>query len=191
MLLILVLERVSQLKQFVFADVTECDGEGIRFWAKNGYMINECFLACLLNVTTFGLFQSDLLEEARLMAELNNHYIVSMIGVCREHDIMLVLELAPLGPLNKYLRKSQWVCRQSIWSVRIHSAKVDNCRTHYAFSHDTRIMHRFDHSSMFKHNIFPCPLAVEPDFQVRMTWLVFSSADGFLFHSWWCGLYDL
>ena len=166
-------------------------GRGFVFGLKNGYMISEYFLAWLLNVTTFDLFQSDIMEEARLMAELNNRYIVRMIGVCRAHNSMLVLELAPLGQLKKYLKKSQWVCRQSIWSVRIDSAKVDNCRTHDVFSHDARIIHRFDHSSMFKHNIFPCPLAVEPDFQFRMTWLVFSSAGGFLFHSWWCGLYDL
>lgn len=45
------------------------------------------------------------MREARLMANLNNRYIVRMIGVCRSDCIMLVLELAPLGPLNKYLKK--------------------------------------------------------------------------------------
>lgn len=50
-------------------------------------------------------FQEDLMREARLMANLNNKYIVRMIGVCRSDCIMLVLELAPLGPLNKYLKK--------------------------------------------------------------------------------------
>jgi len=45
------------------------------------------------------------MEEACLMAQLNNPYIVRMIGVCRSESFMLVLELAPLGPINKYLRK--------------------------------------------------------------------------------------
>lgn len=46
------------------------------------------------------------MREARLMANLNNKYIVRMIGVCRADNIMLVLELALLGPLNKYLKKN-------------------------------------------------------------------------------------
>jgi len=40
------------------------------------------------------------------MAALDHGHIVRMIGVCRSDSIMLVLELAPLGPLNKYLKKN-------------------------------------------------------------------------------------
>lgn len=50
--------------------------------------------------------ESELLKEARVMAALDHGHIVRMIGVCRSDSIMLVLELAPLGPLNKYLKKN-------------------------------------------------------------------------------------
>ncbi|ELT94628.1 hypothetical protein CAPTEDRAFT_178598 [Capitella teleta] len=50
--------------------------------------------------------ESELMKEARLMANLQHRNIVRMIGVCRSDMIMLVLELAPLGPLNKYLKRA-------------------------------------------------------------------------------------
>lgn len=46
------------------------------------------------------------MKEARLMAALAHSHIVRMIGVCKSDSIMLVLELAALGPLNKYLKKN-------------------------------------------------------------------------------------
>ena len=47
------------------------------------------------------------MQEAKLMAKLDNPYIVRMIGVCKSPNCyMLVLELAGLGPLNKYLKKN-------------------------------------------------------------------------------------
>jgi len=49
--------------------------------------------------------QEELLSEARLMASLQHRHIVRMIGVCKSDMIMLVLELAPLGPLHKYLKR--------------------------------------------------------------------------------------
>lgn len=37
------------------------------------------------------------------MAKLDHKHIVRLIGVCEGEPFMLVMELAPLGPLNKYL----------------------------------------------------------------------------------------
>jgi serine/threonine protein kinase len=51
-------------------------------------------------------FQSELMKEARVMASLDHCHIVRMIGVCKSDNIMLVLELAPLGPLNKFLKRN-------------------------------------------------------------------------------------
>jgi len=42
-----------------------------------------------------------------LMAKLSNRHIVCMVGICQAESIMLVLELAALGPLNKYLKKNR------------------------------------------------------------------------------------
>jgi len=58
------------------------------------------------------------MKEAKVMANLDNNYIVRMIGVCKRDSVMLVLELAPLGQLNKYLKKSQYV---------IFLVSVNNC----------------------------------------------------------------
>ena len=53
--------------------------------------------------------QAELMKEAKMMANLDHDFIVRMIGVCKHVSVMLVLELAELGQLNKYLKKSQWV----------------------------------------------------------------------------------
>lgn len=51
--------------------------------------------------------EAELMKEAKMMANLDNEHIVRMIGVCKMTSVMLVLELASLGQLNKYLKKSQ------------------------------------------------------------------------------------
>jgi len=52
--------------------------------------------------------QSDLINEATLMAKLDHRHIVCMVGICQADEIMLVLELAALGPLNKYLKSHKY-----------------------------------------------------------------------------------
>lgn len=49
--------------------------------------------------------KDELLREANVMQQLDNPYIVRMIGICEAESWMLVMELAELGPLNKYLIK--------------------------------------------------------------------------------------
>ncbi len=43
------------------------------------------------------------------MAGLQHRNIVRLIGVCRSDTIMLVMELAPLGQLSKYLKKHRYL----------------------------------------------------------------------------------
>lgn len=43
------------------------------------------------------------------MAALKHRHVVRLIGVCHADTIMLVLELASLGPLNKYLKDEPYV----------------------------------------------------------------------------------
>jgi len=52
--------------------------------------------------------QLDMMNEATLMAKLDHRHIVRMIGICQAESTMLVLELAALGPLNKYLKKNRF-----------------------------------------------------------------------------------
>lgn len=51
--------------------------------------------------------ESEMMAEAQLMVKLDHRHIVRMIGICRAENIMLVLELANLGPLNKFLKKQK------------------------------------------------------------------------------------
>lgn len=52
--------------------------------------------------------KDEMLREAQVMQQLDNPYIVRMIGICEAENLMLVMELAELGPLNKYLQKNRY-----------------------------------------------------------------------------------
>lgn len=47
--------------------------------------------------------RDEMMREAEIMHQLDNPYIVRMIGVCQAEALMLVMEMAPAGPLNKFL----------------------------------------------------------------------------------------
>ncbi|XP_054162174.1 RGS domain-containing serine/threonine-protein kinase A-like [Oppia nitens] len=50
--------------------------------------------------------KAEILREAQVMSKLDHKHIVRLIGVCSGEPFMLVMELAPLGPLNRYLCES-------------------------------------------------------------------------------------
>ncbi|KAM4049622.1 tyrosine-protein kinase SYK isoform 2-T2 [Anomaloglossus baeobatrachus] len=58
--------------------------------------------------------QEELLREATVMQQLDNPYIVRMIGICEAEFWMLVMELAELGPLNKYLTKNRDLSEKNV-----------------------------------------------------------------------------
>ena len=41
------------------------------------------------------------------MAKLDHPHIVRLIGVVKSPNLMIVMELAPFGQLNKYLKKNK------------------------------------------------------------------------------------
>ncbi|XP_029466803.1 tyrosine-protein kinase ZAP-70 isoform X2 [Rhinatrema bivittatum] len=47
--------------------------------------------------------KAEMMKEAKIMHQLDNPYIVRMIGVCEAESLMLVMEMATGGPLNKFL----------------------------------------------------------------------------------------
>lgn len=51
------------------------------------------------------LVREEMLREANVMQQLDNPYIVRMIGICEAESLMLVMELAELGPLHKFLQR--------------------------------------------------------------------------------------
>lgn len=65
--------------------------------------------------------QSELVKEAEVMKTLDHMHIVRMIGICEGEPLMLVLELARLGPLNKFLPKNKhlplWNILELMWQV--------------------------------------------------------------------------
>ncbi|XP_030422632.1 tyrosine-protein kinase SYK isoform X3 [Gopherus evgoodei] len=58
--------------------------------------------------------KDELLREANVMQQLDNPYIVRMIGICEAESWMLVMEMAELGPLNKFLQKNRHVKDKNI-----------------------------------------------------------------------------
>lgn len=49
------------------------------------------------------LVKEEMMREAEIMYQLNNPHIVRMLGLCNAENLMLVMEMASLGPLNKFL----------------------------------------------------------------------------------------
>ncbi|KAB0401346.1 hypothetical protein E2I00_005004, partial [Balaenoptera physalus] len=47
--------------------------------------------------------KDEMMREAQIMHQLDNPYIVRLIGVCQAEDLMLVMEMAGGGPLHKFL----------------------------------------------------------------------------------------
>ncbi|RWS30954.1 tyrosine-protein kinase ZAP-70-like protein [Leptotrombidium deliense] len=57
----------------------------------------------VLKSNTVPNHKSEILKEAQTMSSLDHKHIVRLIGVCETDPLMIVMELAPLGPLNQYL----------------------------------------------------------------------------------------
>ncbi|XP_053159072.1 tyrosine-protein kinase SYK-like isoform X2 [Hemicordylus capensis] len=67
--------------------------------------------------------KDELLKEANVMQQLDNPYIVRMIGICEAESWMLVMEMAELGPLNKYLVNHRNVSEKNI-SELVHQVSM-------------------------------------------------------------------
>ncbi|XP_020558080.2 tyrosine-protein kinase ZAP-70 isoform X2 [Oryzias latipes] len=49
------------------------------------------------------LVKDEMMREAEIMHQLSNPFIVRMLGLCQGDNLMLVMEMAAAGPLNKFL----------------------------------------------------------------------------------------
>ncbi|XP_053558363.1 tyrosine-protein kinase SYK isoform X2 [Bombina bombina] len=67
--------------------------------------------------------QEELLREATVMQQLDNPYIVRMIGICEGEFWMLVMELAELGPLNKFLASNKHVTEKNVTEL-VHQVSM-------------------------------------------------------------------
>ncbi|KAM6962607.1 tyrosine-protein kinase ZAP-70 [Aplochiton taeniatus] len=60
------------------------------------------------------LVKDEMMREAEIMHQLNNPYIVRMLGLCHAESLMLVMEMASCGPLHKYLSTHKEVKSEEI-----------------------------------------------------------------------------
>ncbi|XP_061118910.1 tyrosine-protein kinase SYK isoform X1 [Conger conger] len=67
--------------------------------------------------------RDEMLREANVMQQLDNPYIVRMIGICEAENLMLVMELADLGPLNKFLQKHRDIAVRNITEL-VHQVSM-------------------------------------------------------------------
>ncbi|KAK7120098.1 hypothetical protein R3I94_020197 [Phoxinus phoxinus] len=67
--------------------------------------------------------KDEMLREANVMQQLDNPYIVRMIGICEAENLMLVMELAELGPLHKYLQKNKHISMKNITEL-VHQVSM-------------------------------------------------------------------
>ncbi|XP_028319508.1 tyrosine-protein kinase SYK isoform X2 [Gouania willdenowi] len=67
--------------------------------------------------------REEMLREANVMQQLDNPYIVRMIGICEAENLMLVMELAELGPLNKFLQKNKQTSMKNVTEL-VHQVSM-------------------------------------------------------------------
>uniref|UniRef100_A0A673BVH1 Tyrosine-protein kinase n=1 Tax=Sphaeramia orbicularis TaxID=375764 RepID=A0A673BVH1_9TELE len=67
--------------------------------------------------------REEMLREANVMQQLDNPYIVRMIGICEAENLMLVMELAELGPLHKFLQKNKQTSIKNITEL-VHQVSM-------------------------------------------------------------------
>ncbi|NXN98533.1 KSYK kinase, partial [Rhinopomastus cyanomelas] len=77
----------------------------------------------LKNESNDPALKDELLREANVMQQLDNPYIVRMIGICEAEAWMLVMEMAELGPLNKFLQKNRHVTERNITEL-VHQVSM-------------------------------------------------------------------
>ncbi|NXE90689.1 KSYK kinase, partial [Menura novaehollandiae] len=77
----------------------------------------------LKNESNDPAIKDELLREANVMQQLDNPYIVRMIGICEAEAWMLVMEMAELGPLNRFLQKNRHVTEKNITEL-VHQVSM-------------------------------------------------------------------
>lgn len=97
------------------ASTTPVQGEGGR-WGHEGPSRAVLTCVCLglgrkqidvaikvLKHSTEKADKDEMMREAQIMHQLDNPYIVRLIGVCQAEALMLIMEMAGGGPLHKFL----------------------------------------------------------------------------------------
>nr|CDJ97249.1 Tyrosine protein kinase domain containing protein [Haemonchus contortus] len=78
-----------------------------------------------------------ILQESHLMKNLRHDNIISLIGVCMDAPMWLVMELAPLGELRQYLHSNR--ASLSLTSLFLYSLQVARA---LSYLHERSLVHR-------------------------------------------------
>ncbi|PIO62201.1 protein tyrosine kinase, partial [Teladorsagia circumcincta] len=78
-----------------------------------------------------------ILQESHLMKNLRHDNIISLIGVCMDAPMWLVMEMAPLGELRQYLQSNR--ASLSLTSLFLYSLQVARA---LAYLHERSLVHR-------------------------------------------------
>lgn len=104
--------------------------------------------------------KDEMMREAEIMHQLDNPYIVRMIGLCEAESLMLVMEMAPAGPLNKFLSSKKWVStapsinkQHSSFIILKHTHRHRYVlHSHYTSTGMQSFIHLFCHECTHKNN---------------------------------------
>ncbi|KAB1256062.1 Tyrosine-protein kinase SYK [Camelus dromedarius] len=127
---------------------------------KKGYyqmkkVVKTVAVKILKNEANDPALKDELLAEANVMQQLDNPYIVRMIGMCEAESWMLVMEMAELGPLNKYLQQNRDLAARNVLLVTQHYAKISDFGLSKALRADESYYKYFvehNHEAIFKLN---------------------------------------
>ncbi|XP_053434978.1 tyrosine-protein kinase SYK isoform X2 [Nycticebus coucang] len=116
-------------------------GSGNFGTVKKGYyqmkkVVKTVAVKILKNEANDPALKDELLAEANVMQQLDNPYIVRMIGICEAESWMLVMEMAELGPLNKYLQQNRQVKDKNIIEL-VHQVSMG-----MKYLEDSNFVHR-------------------------------------------------
>uniref|UniRef100_A0A3Q3WAB3 Tyrosine-protein kinase n=1 Tax=Mola mola TaxID=94237 RepID=A0A3Q3WAB3_MOLML len=70
------------------------------------------------------LVKEEMMREAEIMYQLSNRYIVRMLGLCNAENLMLVMEMASAGPLNKFLSSNKSTVTMENIVVLMHQVSM-------------------------------------------------------------------
>ncbi|XP_077650476.1 LOW QUALITY PROTEIN: tyrosine-protein kinase SYK-like [Urocitellus parryii] len=111
-------KEVSLDRNLLTLEDKELGSDNFRMVKKGYYQMKKVVktvaVKILKNEANDPALKNELLAEANVMQQLDNPYIVRMIGICEAESWMLVMEMAELGPLNKYLQQNRHIKDKNI-----------------------------------------------------------------------------
>ncbi|XP_063788215.1 tyrosine-protein kinase ZAP-70 isoform X1 [Pseudophryne corroboree] len=100
--------KVFLKRELLLIDEVELGAGNFAFVKKGVYKMKKRQIDVAIKILKMenenqALVKDEMMKEAEIMHQLDNPYIVRMIGVCQAECLMLVMEMASAGPLNKFL----------------------------------------------------------------------------------------